>query len=323
MSMVETTLRAYLPVLKSNTNGWLTMNCPMCVHNGQGRPDTRHRGGIRFEQDRIGYHCFNCGFTTGWRPGQKLGIKLIKFMRVLGIDDAEIQRLKIQLWDQVVEDETVIAEPFKKPDWPEISWPWTVRDLTLEAAEYLDKRGVLELVPEWFTSASPVQGMDNRVILPFYDGGKLVGYNARWIGEVPDKKTAKIIASRPPSFVFNLDHQSHLRKYTIVTEGEYDAITLDGVAIMTNEISPEQAKIIEDIDNEPVVLPDRDKAGLKLALQAAELGWSVSFPDWPDGIKDANEAAQHFGRVATLQSVLSAIETSPLKIKLLARRWCV
>jgi DNA primase len=165
--------------------------------------------------------------------------------------------------------------------------------------------------------------MDNRVILPYVSDGKIIGYSARWIGDVPDKKTAKMIANRPANFVFNLDHQTNLRKYTVVVEGEYDALTLDGVAIMTNSISPEQAKIIEDIDNEPVVLPDRDRAGLQLAEQAAELGWSVSFPDWPDGIKDANEAAREFGRVATLQSVLSAIETSPLKIKLLARRWCV
>jgi hypothetical protein len=293
----------------------------MCVQHGQPRPDSKHRGGFKFEHDKIGYHCFNCGYTTGWRPGQRLGIKLIKLMRQLGVDEGDIQRLKIQLWDQVVEDETFVDEPFRKPDWPEIEFPWAVRDLTLEAAEYLDSRGVLELT-DWFTSASPIQGMDNRVILPYVSDGKIIGYSARWIGNVPDKKTAKMIASRPASYVFNLDHQTNLRKYTIVVEGEYDALSLDGVAIMTNEISPEQAKIIEDIDNEPVVLPDRDQAGLKLALQAAELGWSVSFPEWPDDIKDANEASCRFGRVAALQSVLSAIETSPLKIKLIARRWC-
>jgi len=321
MSLVENTLRAHLPTLKTTSNGWLTMNCPMCAQNGH-RPDSKRRGGLKFEQDRIGYHCFNCGYTTGWRPGQKLGIKLIKLMRVLGVDEGEIQRLKIQLWDQVVVDDTVIEEPFKKPDWPEIQWPWTVRELTLEAAEYLDSRGVLELT-DWYTSSSPIQGMEFRVILPYLDNGKLIGYSARWIGDVPNKKTAKMIASRPPSYVFNLEHQSSHRKYTVVTEGEYDALSLDGVAIMTNEISPEQAKIIEDIDNEPVVLPDRDAAGMTLALQAAELGWSVSFPEWPSEIKDANEASQKFGRAATLQSVLEAIETSPLKIKLMARRWCV
>lgn len=322
MSIVEATLQAHLPALKRNTNGWLTMNCPVCVQNGQPRQDTKHRGGIKFEQDRVGYHCFNCGYTTGWRPGQRLGIKLIKFMRAIGIDEGEIQRLKIQLWDQVVEDnETTVHEPFKKPAWPEIDFPWEVQDITLEAAEYLDKRGVLELA-EWLTSPSSIQGMNNRVILPFVDDDKLVGYNARWIGDAP-KGTSKVIASRPASFVYNLDRQSQTRKYTIVTEGEYDALTLDGVAIMTNSISPEQAKIIEDIDNEPVVLPDRDRAGMQLALQAADLGWSVAFPEWPEGVKDANDAAQQFGRVAALQSVLSAIETSPLKIKLIARRWCV
>jgi hypothetical protein len=321
MSIVESTLQAHLPALKRNTNGWLTMNCPVCVQNGQARPDTKHRGGIKFEEDRVGYHCFNCGYTTGWRPGQRLGIKLIKFMRAIGIDEGEIQRLKIQLWDQVVvDDEHSVHEPFKKPDWPEIDFPWEVQDITLEAAEYLDSRQVLELT-DWLTSPSSIQGMNNRVILPFFDNDKLVGYNARWIGEAP-KGTAKIIASRPASFVFNLDKQSQARKYTLVLEGEYDALSLDGVAIMTNSISPEQAKIIEDIDNEPVVLPDRDRAGLQLAMQAAELGWNVSFPDWPEGIKDANQAVQHFGRVATLQSVISAIETSPLKIKLIARRWC-
>jgi hypothetical protein len=320
MSIVESTLQAHLPALKRNTNGWLTMNCPVCTQNGQPRPDTKHRGGIKFEEDRVGYHCFNCGYTTGWRPGQRLGIKLIKFMRAIGIDEGEIQRLKIQLWDQVVEDVDTIHEPFKKPDWPEIEFPWEIQDITLEAAEYLDQRKVLELT-DWLTSPSSVQGMNNRVILPFFDNDKLVGYNARWIGDAP-KGTAKIIASRPASFVFNLDRQSQARKYTMVLEGEYDALSLDGVAIMTNSISAEQAKIIEDIDNEPVVLPDRDRAGLQLAMQAAELGWSVSFPDWPDGVKDANEAVQQFGRVATLQSVISAIETSPLKIKLIARRWC-
>lgn len=322
MSLVENTLRAHLPVLKTTSNGWLTLNCPMCVQNGQARPDTKHRGGIRFDNGKVAYQCFNCHMITGWHPGSRLGFKLTKLMRAFGIDEGDIQRLKIQLWDQVVEDDTVVEEPYKKPDWPEITWPWTVRDLTLEAAEYLDSRGVLEL-SDWYTSASPIQGMDNRVILPYTSDNKIVGYTARWIGDVPDKKTAKMITNRPPSFVFNLDHQSQQRKYTIVTEGEYDALTLDGVAVMTNSISSEQAKIIEDIDNEPVVLPDKDRAGMTLALQAAELGWSVSFPDWPDGIKDANDAARQFGRVAVLQSVISAIESSPLKIKLLARRWCV
>ena len=62
---------------------------------------------------------------------------------------------------------------------------------------------------------------------------------------------------------------------------------------------------------------------LKYIEDEINLGWNVSFPDWPSGVKDANDAILKFGRVATLQSILMAIEHSPLKVKLLMRRWCV
>jgi DNA primase len=165
--------------------------------------------------------------------------------------------------------------------------------------------------------------MENRVILPYTYGDTVVGYQARWIGTPPDRKTPKMISHRPAGYVFNLDSQNRKRKYTVVVEGEYDALSIGGVAVMTNSINPEQAKVIEDLDTEPVVVADRDSAGRGLLEQAAALGWSASFPDWPEDIKDANDAVQQFGRIATLQSILSAIESNPLKIKLLARRWCV
>ncbi len=322
MSLVESLLRTHLPPLRSNPQGWLTMNCPMCVHNGQPRADTRHRGGFKFDGERIGYHCFNCNYTTGWRPGSRLGFKLIKLMRILGIDEGEIQRLKIQLWDQVEED--IDAEPAVfKVDWPSIEFPWPVSmDISDQAKQYLDSRHVLGLAT-FLQTESKVLGMENRVILPYTYGDKIVGYQARWIGTPPDRKTPKMISHRPPGYVFNLDTQNRKRKYTVVVEGEYDALSIGGVALMTNSINPEQAKVIEDLDTEPVVVADRDRAGRELLEQSAILGWSASFPDWPDDVKDANDAVQRFGRIATLQSILTAIESNPLKIKLLARRWCV
>lgn len=321
MSLVENLLLEHLPSTKPTPGGWLTMNCPMCVQSGQMRADTRHRGGLKIEGGVIGYHCFNCQFKTKWEPGQRLGIKFVKLLRTIGVDEGRIQRLKIQLWDEVVDNTTFVREVYEKPVWNEIEWPWEVTDITLPAAEYLDSRKILG-TSNWFSSPSTIQGMNNRVILPYYNNGKIVGYAARWIGDRPNERIAKMLTSRPPNFVFNLDRQNEKRNYTIVVEGEYDALTVDGVAVMTNSISAEQAKIIEDIDNEPVVLADRDSAGKRLLEQAAELGWSASFPEWPPGIKDANEAAQHFGRTATLQSILASVVTSPLKIKLLSRSWC-
>jgi DNA primase len=157
--------------------------------------------------------------------------------------------------------------------------------------------------------------------LPYTYGDTVVGYSARLIGDVESKNTPKMISHRPPAYVFNLDQQGRRRKYTVVVEGEYDALSIGGVAIMTNSIHPDQASQIEDLDSDPVLVADRDPSGRRMVEQAIDLGWSVSFPDWPTDVKDANEAAQRFGRVATLQSILMAVEYSPLKIKLLMRRW--
>jgi len=321
MSLVANLLKAHLPPTRPNPQGWFTMNCPMCTQNGQSRPDTRRRGGIKFDGERVGYHCFNCGYTTGWQPGSRLGFKLIKLMREYGIDEGEIQRLKIQLWDQVEETVEDLPVVFKK-DWPSIEFPWPVTDqLSAAAVDYLKSRQVYGL-GDFLQTNVKVLGMENRIILPYTYGDNIVGYSARWIGTVPDKKTAKMISSRPANYVFNLDRQNRKRKHTIVVEGEYDALSIGGVAVMTNSLSPEQASIIEELDTEPVVLADRDSAGKQLLEQAAALGWSASFPDWPDDIKDANEAVQQFGRTATLQSILMAIESSSLKIKLLTKKWC-
>lgn len=322
MTLVESLLKSHIGNARTNAQGWHTANCPMCTLNGQSRPDTRRRGGFKFESDRVGYHCFNCGYTTGWSPGRRLGFKLIKLLRALGVDEGEIQRLKIQLWDQVDEAESTVEEERVNINWPAIEFPWPVTStLSDDATEYLKQRKLLGQAVFVQTSAK-VLSMEQRVILPYTHEDRIVGYQARLITAVQDKKTPKILASRPPNYVFNLAAQNKKRKYTVVVEGEYDALSIGGVAVMTNSISAEQAKIIEDLDTEPVILADRDSAGRQLLEQAALLGWSASFPDWPSDIKDANDAVIAFGKAAALQSILTSVESNALKIKLLARQWC-
>ena len=50
--------------------------------------------------------------------------------------------------------------------------------------------------------------------------------------------------------------------------------------------------------------------------RAVELGWSVSIPDWPEDVKDVNDAVVKFGKLATLISIMQAKETSRIKIEL-------
>jgi hypothetical protein len=63
-------------------------------------------------------------------------------------------------------------------------------------------------------------------------------------------------------------------------------------------------------------VPDQDEAGMKLVDRAVELGWAVSMPEWPRGIKDVNDAVILMGKLGALISIVQAKETSKIKIEL-------
>jgi DNA primase len=90
---------------------------------------------------------------------------------------------------------------------------------------------------------------------------------------------------------------------------------------MSNEVGPQQIALLKQLQKEIVVVPDRDKAGLKLVEQALEQGWSVSMPEWPDEVKDINDAVKKFGKLYTMWAIASAIESNPLKIQLRMKKW--
>ena len=52
-----------------------------------------------------------------------------------------------------------------------------------------------------------------------------------------------------------------------------------------------------------------------------EYGWNVAFPEWEKDIKDAADAAQRYGQLFTMKSILNSVETSNLKIQLMSRKW--
>jgi hypothetical protein len=47
-----------------------------------------------------------------------------------------------------------------------------------------------------------------------------------------------------------------------------------------------------------------------------ELGWAVSMPNWPTGVKDVNDAVIQLGRLGCLLTIMQAKETSKIKIEL-------
>jgi DNA primase len=130
----------------------------------------------------------------------------------------------------------------------------------------------------------------------------------------------KYIQDIQHGYVFGTDLQRNTWQYALVVEGVFDALAINGLAVLHAEINDAQVRLIRGLGKEIIVVPDQDEAGMKLVDRAIELGWAVSIPEWPDGCKDINDAVIQLGRLGTLLTILQAKETSKIKIELRKRQ---
>jgi hypothetical protein len=317
MSLIADTLLQHLPGKRKQTpSGWISFNAPCC-------DDKRQRGGFIVNAgDAVSYHCFNCQFKASWQPGRAISQKMNKLMRLLNMSDDIINQLRLEALRLNDNTNTVIRsvipkfEPRELPPNSElISSLNHIPDKLVPVLEYLSNRNLyLEDYPFYWT---PKIGFSNRLIIPFLKDNVIVGYTARAIGNVKPK----YISEQQPGYVFNLDRQINNRDFVIVCEGPFDAISIDGCALLGAEIKDSQNWLLKQLSKEIILVPDRDHEGPKTVEQALEYGWSVSMPDWPEGVKDVNDAVIKLGRLATLYLIVSAKESNSLKIQLRAKKW--
>jgi DNA primase len=149
----------------------------------------------------------------------------------------------------------------------------------------------------------------------------VVGHTTRFL----DDRTPRYIQDIQHGYVFGTDLQATDWQYAIVVEGVFDALSINGLAVLHAEINDAQARLIRSLNREIIVVPDQDEAGMKLVDRAMELGWSVSMPEWPADVKDVNDAVIRWGRLATLITIMQAKETSKIKLELrkkqLIKQW--
>ena len=94
-----------------------------------------------------------------------------------------------------------------------------------------------------------------------------------------------------------------------------DAWVVDGISIL-GEIGQSKVDIVNRLQKEVIVCPDRDKKGHDLVNVAIENEWSVAFPKWDKDIKDAAAAAEKYGRLLTTHSIISSAVAGREKIQL-------
>jgi hypothetical protein len=324
MSIVSDIITAYLPGKRKTTpSGWTSFNAPCCHHNGN-TADTRGRGGLISEGDTVSYHCFNCGFKASWQPGRNVSKGLRRLLIWLGAPDDVINKLTLDVM-RINEGVEVQQRKIDIPTFETVPLPpdaIRVADITdfnkfsMAILEYMAARNLNLDDTDYYWS--PSLGYRDRLIIPFYYEGRVVGWTARTV--TPDKQP-KYLTENQPGFVYGLDEQGPKKVFAIVCEGPVDAIHVDGCALTGSEISDQQALLINRLAKDIYVVPDRDKAGSKLIEAAIDRGWGVSLPDWDADINDIGDAVAKYGRLYTLYSIANAAETSPLKIRLRAKKW--
>jgi hypothetical protein len=320
MNLIQGSLQSVLPSKRKPTSGgWVSFNAPCCVHKGESQ-DKRMRGGVLFDAEGFVFSCFNCGFKAGWKPGKTLSKNTKDLFRWLGLPESEISRLVLETLKEKdaipvakkelifeLHDEPLPEDCLSIKQWIEAGYN---EPELMNVIQYILNRGLTLDNYDWHWSSAA--GYTDRVIIPFYYKGQIVGWTGRKITEGRPKYLTKTQAG----YVFNLDAQTYDKQFVIVVEGQFDAIAIDGVAIMHNDPNEVQCARINALAKEVIVVPDRDRPGAKLLKAAIDNGWGMSLPPWGNDIKDVSDAVKRYGRVYTLAAILHYRETNKIKIEL-------
>jgi Toprim-like len=308
---------SFLPGKRKQTaSGWISFNAPCCVHRGDTQ-DKRQRGGIKPSPDGSwSYHCFNCGYTASFVLGRNLTFKARKLLEWLNVPQEEIERINLEsLKHKSIEgllgERQEIVNKLQNIEFEDRDLPVNTQPLNETAEEYLRGRR-LPLDYPFMYKTMPRPG----IVIPFTHDNQVVGHTTRFL----DDRTPRYIQDIQPGYVFGTDLQGANWQHAIVVEGVFDALSINGLAVLHAEINDAQVRLIRSLGRNVIVVPDQDEAGMRLVDRAVELGWAVSMPEWPAGVKDVNDAVIRWGKLATLITIMQAKETSRVKIELGKRK---
>lgn len=336
IELLKDSILGNIGTLKDAPKSWKKRNCMLCHTRGHGR-DTRNRFGIQFNPDSLAINCFNCGFSAGYSAGKDLSRPFKFFLKQINVDDKFVEQIEFEIFKEKNQiqsiregGDTILSENRARSllqKWKPVNLPadslslktWLEMGLNdqnfLKVVNYAIERRIFDL-DQFYWCPTTKHSLCQRLIIPYYYSHKIVGFTSRLCYDTDGKKIPKYYQQCPEDFVYNLDQQqSWSRKYVIVNEGVLDAWNTDGVSVL-GEVGQTKVDIINRLQKQVIVCPDRDKKGGDLVQVAIQNHWAVAFPKWESHIKDASAATVKYGRLLTIHSIISSAETSAEKIKL-------
>lgn len=334
MALIHELVSKHLPMRRRvGSKGWITCNAVCCHHRGH-RQDNRSRGNFLFTPEGIiVYNCYNCGFRTRF-DGARLSKNFESLMDWLGVSYEDTKKVKLELMHTRLDGTdgkpamvgVVLTHDFKEIALPQKAVPIEsmvndeeLSDDFMSALEYLGTRGNAVMNGwNYHWSPSPKWDMNKRIVIPFYHRNKVVGWTARYVGTPPNGTPRYYNSDLQTGYLFNGDVlNKYGRSFVTVHEGPFDAISVDGVATLGSELSREQIAWLNNCEMEKIVVPDRQRNNQGLIDAALANGWSVSFPDWEEDIKDSADATKRYGKLFTLSTIMRSHTKNQLELSLI------
>lgn len=240
----------------------------------------------------------------------------------MGIDDQQIQRWNLEslqkkdLIEYVKVKKEKFKAGFKEHQLPEGQLIDVNNSEHKMYVDYLLSRKINPNDYPFLVTPNDEGRMSTRIVIPYTFNNKIVGNTSRFL----DNRTPKYLNEQQPGYVFGYDFQKKDYEVCVLVEGIFDALSINGCALMHNDISEDQAMLLSNLNRHIIFVPDRDETGLKVCDRALELGYSVSIPPWEDDVKDVNDAVVKYGKLPTLLSILQNATKSKVKIEMQRRK---
>lgn len=326
-SNLEEVIRYHVPLPSyCNSRGFYSILCKVCGDHGR----KGLRAGFTFDSDgKVGYHCFNCGIKTKYDPNEyvKISVKMKEVLTAFGIPEEDYKSIYLSNLKnnnvKNIKKETISQDL----DPPQISLPshfYKVLSKTDDiwstiAQEYLKSRNFN--INDYTFFLSNDDKWLGRLIIPIYKNRKLIFYQGRKMDEsIPGAKYRAADTTRDCVFFNYKEIFNYTQTPLFIVEGFFDAWLLNGVAILGNDFTPQQLKILEKSPRKKIYVPDKFGNGHIAAKQALEQGWSLGLPDI-GMCKDIDESIKHYGKIYTIKSLVNNIYDG-INAEVRLKLWC-
>lgn len=290
---------------KASATGFHKLICPMCN-------DTEGKAGFKIEHNTIGYSCFKgkCTANTKYEEGEYVPKKFKALMKELMIDihpTLLTNGSKLQQSLEQLDEDRFEEHSYKKVELLDQFEPYDIskhRKFALRLAErgIFDDNYYVGTKDEW----------KDRLIIPFYFYGKLIGWQGWHIWE--DHYMPYLTSSGNTDLIYCPD--GFLPRNPLVMEGVFCAKSIpNGVAVLHSNITKKQAYILRD--RSPILVPD--KKGSKF-MDAVDLyGWDVTIPTF--NTKDVNDSVKKNGIFITARSLYEGRTKSSFEARVKYEQW--